>query len=389
MTGSCRIVSCEVIYVKRAGSIAAAIAMLVLILDTRTAISGGQEGAMLCFATVIPTLLPFFFLSSLLTSTLSGSKFPCLRPLEGLLGIPEGSGTLFLIGAFGGYPAGARAVAEAKNAGQLSPAAASRMLGFCSNAGPAFLFGICSAAFQQRWMPWLLWGIHLLSAIVTARLFPRVDTAAASTDQKNISLHQALDSAIKTMARVCGWIILFRVVIAFCNRWFLWYFSTQAQIVFNGILELTIGCTGLAYIENCGLRMNLCAAFLSFGGLCVAMQTRSVCAGLPFKNYILGKLFQTGLSITLAAPAQFLLPEAERCSLPPLLWISISVSMAILWLLVKKTIAFPLKVMYNHGIRQKQEAKPCSFESASKNPAPTAASARNSMMSRSSAPKRA
>ena len=375
---------------KRTIGTAAAIGMLILILDTRTVITGAQEGAMLCFATVIPTLLPFFFLSSLLTNALSGSESPWLKPLERLLRIPAGTGSLFLIGALGGYPTGARAVAEARQAGHLSEGAATRMLGFCSNAGPSFIFGITAAVFPQVWMPWLLWSIHLLSAVITARILPPKPSPKASSAKRSISIQQALDNSLKTMARVCGWIILFRVVIAFCNRWFIWYFGTTAQIAFNGLLELTIGCTALGYIPNTGLRMILCTGFLSFGGLCILMQTRSVCVGLGFGNYVLGKSIQTVFSILLAALAQFVfLPPQERVAVDLRFGILMAGILAVLVLFPKKGIAFRRNMMYNHGIRQKQEDIPCSLESASRSPAPTAASAPGSTRIRSFAPKKA
>ena len=117
------------------------------------------------------------------------------------------------------------------------------------------------------------------------------------------------------MAQVCGWIMLFRLLIAYLNRWFLWYFKDWVQIAINGIVELTIGCTALHYIENEGLRLILCSAMISIGGLCVAMQTASVINELSLKFYFPGKLLQTGFSVLLASSyQQFLLPN--ECNLP-------------------------------------------------------------------------
>lgn len=361
--------------------------MLVLILDTQTAISGAQEGAMLCFATVIPTLLPFFVLSTLLTASLTGIRISLLKPMERLLRIPGGTGSLFLIGILGGYPAGAMAVAEANHRGQLADNAARRMLGFCSNAGPSFLFGIAGAAFEQRWIPWLLWVIHILSAVLTAVILPGKFAESCVLDRKTVTVSQALDQGIKTMGRVCGWIVLFRVLIAFCNRWFLWALDTPWQIGINGILELTIGCTALGYIENTGLRLILCAGMLGFGGLCVAMQTQSVCAKLGMGYYLPGKLLQAGSSVIFASIAQlWFLPQTERCNISLIFFVISAVIFAIMTLAVKKGIAFRKIMVYNPFNRQKREAATCSSESASRNPAPTAASAPGSTTSRSSAP---
>jgi sporulation integral membrane protein YlbJ len=371
-------------------AVAALLLLAVLIFDSARALAGAAEGVELCVRTVIPSLFPFFVCTMFLTENTGCGTFPLPGRILAGLRIPKAASCVWIPAFLGGYPVGAKCIGDLYGRRQISRSDAQRLLAFCSNAGPSFIFGITAAAFSQAWMPWLIWGIHLLSAVITARILPPKPSPKASSAKRSISIQQALDNSLKTMARVCGWIILFRVVIAFCNRWFIWYFGTTAQIAFNGLLELTIGCTALGYIPNTGLRMILCTGFLSFGGLCVLMQTRSVCAGLGFGNYVLGKSIQTVFSILLAALAQFVfLPPQERVAVDLRFGILMAGILAVLVLFPKKGIAFRRNMMYNHGIRQKQEDIPCSLESASKSPAPTAASAPGSTRSRSFAPKKA
>ena len=61
--------------------IGAAVGMLLLILDSKTAVTGAWDGIELCLRTVIPSLFPFFIISAALTSSLAGMKLPLLRPL--------------------------------------------------------------------------------------------------------------------------------------------------------------------------------------------------------------------------------------------------------------------------------------------------------------------
>ena len=91
----------------------ASLGMLLLILDTKTAIQGAQEGIRLCIMTVIPSLFPFFVLSSLLTGALTGVRLRFLRPIGKLCRMPAGSESLLLIGMLGGYPTGAKSAADA------------------------------------------------------------------------------------------------------------------------------------------------------------------------------------------------------------------------------------------------------------------------------------
>ena len=50
-----------------------AISMLILILDPNTAVRSASDAIQLCLKTVVPSLFPFFVLSSMLTSALVGS----------------------------------------------------------------------------------------------------------------------------------------------------------------------------------------------------------------------------------------------------------------------------------------------------------------------------
>lgn len=299
-------------------AVLAALGMLILILDAKSALSGAAEGITLCIQVVIPSLLPFFVLSMLLTSSLSGTSLSLLRPIGRLCGIPKGSESLLLTGFLGGYPVGAQNTAQSYRDGQLSRSSAERMLGFCNNAGPAFLFGIVAQKFSQWWIPWLLWGIHILSALIAALLLPGRDHSAVLIKKTQpLSAQSALKRSLRVMAEVCGWIILMRVVIAFIDRWFLWLLSAQWQVVIMGLLELSNGCCELELIECTGLRFIAAAGMISLGGLCVAMQTASAAAPLKLRSYFSGKMIQTVCSICLAFIAQkMLLPLEEQLTIP-------------------------------------------------------------------------
>ena len=193
--------------------------MLALILDGRTAIDGARQGIELCLRTVIPSLFPFFVLSILLTSSLLGSSLAVLRPLGRLFGMPDGAESLLIPAFLGGYPVGAQNVAAAFRSGQLTKPEAERMLSFCSNAGPAFLFGMAAAMFPRRWMALALWGIHIVGALCAALLIPGKPAATARlTKTSPHSPASALNTAITVMATVCGWVVLFRVLLSFLKR---------------------------------------------------------------------------------------------------------------------------------------------------------------------------
>ncbi len=282
-------------------SILSGIGLIVLILDAKTALQGAAEGIELCLKAVIPALFPFFMLSILLTSTLIGQKIPILAPIGRLCGMPYGSESLLIVGLLGGYPTGAQAVTQAYSLGQIRKHDAQRLLGFCSNAGPAFLFGMVAPNFPSSWYAWALWGIHILSAVLVGALLPyKSDDTARIKAAKPISLSSALERSIKIMASVCAWVVLFRVMIAFADRWFLWLVPEYTRTIIIGILELSNGCCELSLIQDESLRFIICSGILAFGGLCVTMQTVSVAKELGMGMYFPGKVLQCLISLILS-----------------------------------------------------------------------------------------
>lgn len=279
----------------------ACLGMLILILDGKTALAGAQSGVQLCLITVIPSLFPFFVLSILLNSTLSGFQLPFLGKIGKLYGIPTGAEPLLISGFLGGYPVGAQGIAEAFKAGQLSRQTAQRMLAFCNNAGPAFLFGMVASFFPESWMVWALWAIHISGALFTAVILPSPTTDDCTLSGKSaMSANQIMARALSAMGTVCGWIIVFRVLVEFLQRWILFLLPVSFQVAVTGMLELSNGCCFLPLIENMDMRFVLCSGMLAFGGLCVTMQTISVSSGLSIRHYLLGKFIQTSFSVTAA-----------------------------------------------------------------------------------------
>ncbi len=296
--------------------ICSATAFLILILDAKTAAAGASDGLQQCILSVIPVLFPFFVLSMLITGTLGGCRLNLLRPLGKLCRIPPGAESLLLTGLLGGYPVGAGCVSEAFRRGSLSERDAHRMLGFCSNAGPAFIFGMGMKLFPDVKILFCLWAIHILCAVITGILLP-----GSSRDTETVypsapvDLSSAVAKSVRVMGTVCGWIILFRVVIAFLQRWIMWLFPLELQAFVCGMLELTNGFFALEKVSDPGLRLILSAGFLGFGGLCVCMQTAGVTdSRLGLGMYLPGKLLQCSLSLAFASiTAKFLFPASSIC----------------------------------------------------------------------------
>ena len=265
---------------KRLSMILTVFSMGVLILDSRNTMRYAAEGIQLCIQAVIPSLFPFFVRSIFLTGNLSPKNTVA---------------SVILAGFLGGYPVGAQAAAESVRNGRFSREQGNRLLLFCSQAGPAFLFGMVAPQFPERKYVWFLWAVQILSGASVAALTPGVDShMRIPEDQPGISLPEAMKSAVRAIASVCGWVVLFRVILGYLCRIPL---DGNWKILLSGLTELTNGCLQLEDVENPDFRFLLAAVMLNWGGICVFLQTASVARGLNLKYYLLGKLLQTGFSL--------------------------------------------------------------------------------------------
>lgn len=272
------------------------LSIIVLILDSETAIDGAKEGIQLCSNAVVPSLFPFFLISNVLTSNMMQLPPKWLIPIGRWFCIPPGAESLLIPAFLGGYPVGAQCVHTAYASGSLKKADAERLLAFCNNAGPSFIFGMCARLFMDKKDVFILWGIILFSAWITAGFFSVKQTSVSNLPKIPVTWGQAMHKALYAIGSVCGWVILFRILARFLNRWFLWVFPAAANIMLIGILELTNGICSLNLMEDPAQRFILCAGLCSFGGLCVFMQTASVAKELSIHAFLKGKILQCLIS---------------------------------------------------------------------------------------------
>lgn len=339
--------------------------MLAVLLDTKVALQGARDGIALCLHTVIPSLFPFLLLCGLLSTIVNDLPVPFFGFFCKLGKIPPHGISLLGIGLLGGYPAGAQVVAQAYQAGLLSKKDGEKLLVLCNHTGPAFIFGFGATVFAGSLFCLLIWLIQLLSVvfliIILAKTKNSQDTPWMPMRKR---LKNPMAAAVDAMAQICGWVILFRVLLAYLEHWFLWCAPMEVHTLLCGILEMTNGCSMLTLLPLQGQRLLLMAVMTSFGGLCVFLQTQSVisASGLSMKGYLPGKIVQSQFSLLLATAAQWLLPQEERFFPAPVLLVCaacICILYGILCRKEKKDVAISKHLVYNeknHPLRGNQYA---------------------------------
>ncbi len=256
----------------------------------------------LCLNSVIPSLFPFFVLSGLLVNlgfiTLFGK---ILAPISKLLFKTSGKGAVvFIIGIICGYPTGAKVIADMCKEKSIKKCEAERLLAFCNNSGPLFIIGaVGTTMLKNHSLGVALYVIHLMSAIfvgIIMRAFAKNEKATSVGDICTLNIGSAfaksIESAVKSILNVCGYVVFFSILCAMANNVFL-----------ISILEVTTGAKALitqGFSEK--ITFVLLSAMLGFGGICVLLQVQSEAgkAGLSLKLYFLGKTLQAVISTLLS-----------------------------------------------------------------------------------------
>lgn len=283
------------------------------------------EGLRLSVSVLIPSLFPFFICVNLTSALgLTGVLARVFAPVMRRMFHVSGAGcTAVLCGAAGGYPSGAQCVAALYREGQLSRAEAEYLLLFCNNAGPAFLFGAVGTVLGIGMTGCLLlWGIHLLSALVIGlvnRPKEAPNAALPPVQRANASgaVVEAVRSAGQAVLQITMFVAAFSVLARLLTMAAAHILPDGVCTVLTGMLELSGGIAALANLPiTLRWKLALASFFLGFGGLCVCMQTQAVLApaGLSGCGMLLAKLAQGLLAALITFFLAPLLPETVTAS---------------------------------------------------------------------------
>ena len=277
--------------------------LIFLALSDQTA-QAVRQGLHLCAASVIPSLFPFFVLTGLLTA-LGGTDIlprPLVLPARRLLRCSESGVAVFFLGILGGYPLGARMIAQLCRAGRISAREAQHLLLFCNNAGPAFILGMVGLGrFGSLRIGVWLYLIHVFSAALLAVFLRKrgvfcIETAPSSPRSSfAAALVEAVTSAGNSMVHICAFIVFFVTLLQLLAE-----LTGISHPLLLGAVELTNGSSRLG---DTRMDFLLSAALLGWGGLSVHMQTAAVLQGINvhFAPYLCAKFAHALLSFCAAA----------------------------------------------------------------------------------------
>lgn len=297
------------------------------------------QGLDLCARVLVPSLFPFFVVSSLAVSTgLAGVIGRAMeRPMRALFRVPGACAPAFALGLVGGYPVGAKTAIALYQQKLCTKTEAERLLSFCNNSGPAFILGIAGASvFASAKAGILLYVCHVLASILVGLLFrfygrnaPASGSAgrlAAERRPFGPALADSVRQSGASIINICAFVVFFTVAIRLLNVMGalpaassllgsllspLGLDPTYAERIISGILELTTGIWSLTGAGGpLSARLAIAAFMLGWAGLSVHCQVLSFLSdsGLSVAPYIGGKMLHGLFSAALTWMAASIVP---------------------------------------------------------------------------------
>ena len=278
--------------------------LLLLLCMPEAALKGAKSGLLLWFHQVLPSLLPFFIVSNLITATglgalLSKLLAPIFCPI---FHCSKTAAYPVLIGFLSGLPIGAKTVADYVEKGWISKAEGQYLLPLCNNSGPFFILSYI--ALNELDIPekkYALLCIIYIAPIITAffsyLLFYRSKPFHLSdTPSEHFTKfsYELLDNCIMTgfevLTKVGGYLILFSILAEILPA--LLPLSALSNALLTGTLEITLGIHKLAELSlPLHKKTALIATITTFGGLSGLAQTQSAISqsGLTLFPYVITK----------------------------------------------------------------------------------------------------
>ena len=297
--------------------------IIIFLLNSKITLDGSVSGLILWLNTVVPTLLPFMILSSVLIG-LRGEKllYKILGPFTGrLLGLSPAGNYVFFIGLFCGYPLGAKTAADLLRENRISTREAQYLMNFCNNISPIFTIGfICNTLLNSsELIPValiLLYGVPLTLGLLTKKHYIG---GSADSSKKEASeapapkndfieiLDSAIVNAAHTALKLGGYIILFSVFCSIIEHTRVIPDSLRAFLTI--LLEVTRGCqscTQSSFLIANDITLPALFACATFGGLAGMAQTSGMLqnTGLSLKQYI---IFRTICAVSVFIISCFIL----------------------------------------------------------------------------------
>lgn len=267
--------------------------LIIFVAQTDVYLQSVKNGLNLYVTAVLPSMLPFFFFSKLLTELNFASDAGKLlsKPLAKLYSAPPVGGYVLIMSMLCGYPVGAKLVGELYDGGIINEIDGRKIAAFTSTSGPLFIVGTVGVSmFGNKTYGFVLLASHYIGALLNGLIYRGRSSSQsqspipAALNAEDV-LNKSMLNTFLSVGIVGGYITIFNLLLDVCSETGL--IPIVSRIMENlgvngritsgvagGLIEMTKGCLMLSSSGfPIRITLPLCAFLIAFGGLSVTFQS--------------------------------------------------------------------------------------------------------------------
>ena len=255
---------------------------------------------------VVPSIMPFFILSSLLINygfvDITSNIF---RPLMYLFGIKSNVSFIFVMSMLSGFPSSSKYIKNLYDNNLIDDSISTKALLFTHFSNPLFIIGTISSLINSKKYAVLILIIHYVTNIIIGIIFRNYKYSYEVNNTKsNIKpdyignvLTKSIKESIDILLLILGSIVTFTYLSTIINNMF--SLNNIESSIITGILEITQGLKYVSMLSiSLRIKITLMTMFISFGGLSIHIQVSSIIkdTNIKYIPYLIARIIHMAIS---------------------------------------------------------------------------------------------
>ena len=249
------------------------------------------------FKNIVPNLFPMFIITSLIVESnliinicnLFGKLFSYIFKTS-KFGI-----FVFTLSLFTGSPSNAKYIQDLIEKKLISTSEGNKLLVFTTNYNPLLIYSLLKLYLSSK-TSIILIIIVIFSNIILGLINRNIKYDKILNEYKinKINLSKIIKETIDTLLMILGTLVIFNIIINILP------FNKIVKNILNGILEITTALNGLKYLSvNENIKILLSLIYLSFGGLSIHTQIKSIFKDTNYQFFLKNKIYSVIISLIL------------------------------------------------------------------------------------------
>ena len=271
--------------------------LILYLINSNVIVNAIIDYSILFLTKLFPVSLLFFIFSTLLID------YGLIELIQYYLKINTSSLYVLLISAISGFPSGAKYTKELLEKNLIDENTANKIIMFSHFPNPLFILGSVYLVLKDKEIC-----LKLLLAIIISNIIIYIFSKDKKSTKNNIKkltvpsnfsnvLSNAVTNAFNTLLLIYGTSLFFYLVATIITKYIT--LNTNSFIILNGFFDLTKGVFSTTLLNNLTLRAIYILIFISFGGLSIHMQVKSIITdtSIKYKYFFIGRIIGTILAL--------------------------------------------------------------------------------------------